>query len=87
MATNENASNGMALGVVVDDEEAQVVEEAEEEHATAPHRSRRNIDNNSPRYVELVLLYVSQLVLLFELFLLLTLCVQRMSQSEEVQAN
>jgi hypothetical protein len=50
--TDGDASNVVDPGVVVGDEEKQVVEEVEEERATAPRRSRRNTRNASPRYVE-----------------------------------
>ena len=48
----EDASKCVALGVDSGDEEVHVVEEAKEEHATAPRRSRRKTRNATPRYVE-----------------------------------
>jgi hypothetical protein len=54
VTTSGDASNVVAPGVVADGKEEQDVEEAEEERATAPPRSRRNTRNASPRYVELV---------------------------------
>ena len=50
--TSGDASNVVDLCVVTGGEEEQAIEEAEEEHATAPRRSRRNTRNASPRCVE-----------------------------------
>ena len=58
----KDASNGVALGVDSGGEEVQVLEEAEEEHDTAPpRRSRRKTRNTGPRYVE----HVMQIAFLF----------------------
>jgi len=60
-ATNsaKESSNSVAHGVDSSGEEVHVVEEAEEEHATAPRRSRRKTRNASPRYVEHVSLIIA----------------------------
>ena len=50
--TSGDASNNVALCVVASGEEEKAFEEADEDHATTPRRSRRNTRNASPGYVE-----------------------------------
>ena len=71
----DDASHG-DVGVV-GDEEAQVVEEAEDQPQTAPRRPRRNTGNDSPSYI--LLYYILHVVFAYELNHLSTLCVQLIS--------
>ena len=80
MATAKDASNGVVSSVAyANDYEVQLIEEAEEEHATAPRSSRSNTRNASPGYVKLILLYVLHMVFAYELWYVLTFCVQQIS--------